>query len=316
MEPSNSQNVSHYLIGVVARLTGISTDKLRIWERRYAVVDPVRTDSGKRLYSETEIRRLRMIKQLVDRGDYISRVAKLSDGELKERLQAPVGDTVLRSYTDDLADLRVIAFGADFERQWTRDSANDSLNLLSIHTDWDRFNEECIKASPDLVLIEFTTLQPTTVQQLANFSSQFPQIGVLVFYGVASSLLLRDVHSLGIRSYKKPVDFIQLPSLCIDVARERLVKSGFGDARDFDVAPRRFGDEELADVALKSTHIGCECPAHLVELINALSGFETYSTECAARNDADRYVHRFLGAQSSKARALIEDALAKLYEAE
>ncbi|MEL7297161.1 MAG: MerR family DNA-binding transcriptional regulator, partial [Pseudomonadota bacterium] len=37
-----------YSIGAVARLTGISTHTLRIWERRYAAIVAERTDSGRR----------------------------------------------------------------------------------------------------------------------------------------------------------------------------------------------------------------------------------------------------------------------------
>ena len=38
-----------YTIGRVAALTGVPVATLRAWERRYGVVEPVRTDSGYRL---------------------------------------------------------------------------------------------------------------------------------------------------------------------------------------------------------------------------------------------------------------------------
>ena len=41
-----------YRIGAVARMTGISTHALRAWERRYDGVNPERTESGGRLYSD------------------------------------------------------------------------------------------------------------------------------------------------------------------------------------------------------------------------------------------------------------------------
>ena len=39
-----------FRIGAVARLTGISPDTLRVWERRYQVTEPQRSASGTRLY--------------------------------------------------------------------------------------------------------------------------------------------------------------------------------------------------------------------------------------------------------------------------
>ena len=45
-------------IQVVVRRTGLSADLLRAWERRYAAVEPGRTSTGRRLYSDRDIERL------------------------------------------------------------------------------------------------------------------------------------------------------------------------------------------------------------------------------------------------------------------
>lgn len=70
-------NEPRYRIGTLARLTGITTHALRIWERRYAALSPGRTPGGARLYTDADVQRLRLIKQLLDRGYAISAVAKL-----------------------------------------------------------------------------------------------------------------------------------------------------------------------------------------------------------------------------------------------
>ncbi|NIO28530.1 MAG: MerR family transcriptional regulator [Candidatus Latescibacteria bacterium] len=75
-------------IGVVSIRTGISKDVLRVWERRYGAVTPARTPTGRRLYSDLDIERLRLLRQAVAGGRRISDVAAL---ELTE-LQALTGD--------------------------------------------------------------------------------------------------------------------------------------------------------------------------------------------------------------------------------
>ena len=75
-----------YRIGAVSRLTSIPADTLRIWERRYNLVDPQRTEKGGRLYSQADVNRLTMIKALVDQGHAISTVANLDTRELNDRL--------------------------------------------------------------------------------------------------------------------------------------------------------------------------------------------------------------------------------------
>lgn len=75
-----------YRIGAVARLTGISPDVIRVWERRYRVVEPVRDEkSGLRLYSDDHVSRLQRIRRATEAGHAIGRVAAMSDDEL-ERL--------------------------------------------------------------------------------------------------------------------------------------------------------------------------------------------------------------------------------------
>jgi MerR family transcriptional regulator, light-induced transcriptional regulator len=69
-------------IRVVAKRTGIGTHALRAWERRYGVVEPVRTEGGQRLYSDADIERLLLLRDAVASGRSISHVAELSDMEL------------------------------------------------------------------------------------------------------------------------------------------------------------------------------------------------------------------------------------------
>jgi MerR family transcriptional regulator, heat shock protein HspR len=53
-----------YTIGVVARLLGVSTQTLRLFERE-GLVEPARTEANIRLYSQNELVHLRRVCQLV-----------------------------------------------------------------------------------------------------------------------------------------------------------------------------------------------------------------------------------------------------------
>src|SRR5689334_25327161 len=61
----------------VARLTGVNPVTLRAWERRYGLIVPTRTDSGHRLYSLTDIERVRSILGWIERGVAVSKIGKL-----------------------------------------------------------------------------------------------------------------------------------------------------------------------------------------------------------------------------------------------
>ena len=75
-----------YPIAAVARLTGLTLDTIRAWERRYGAVTPERGARG-RVYSESQVQRLRVLAALVAQGHPISGVANLSDSRLEELLR-------------------------------------------------------------------------------------------------------------------------------------------------------------------------------------------------------------------------------------
>ncbi len=71
-----------YPIGYVSLTTGLSAHVLRAWERRYGAVQPGRSSSGRRLYSQEDIDRLARLKKAIANGHSISQIADLDDAEL------------------------------------------------------------------------------------------------------------------------------------------------------------------------------------------------------------------------------------------
>lgn len=68
----------------VCRLTGLTPDTLRAWERRYRAVEPERLANGRRVYRPDEVQRLRLLADAVRAGHAIGRIADLADDELRE----------------------------------------------------------------------------------------------------------------------------------------------------------------------------------------------------------------------------------------
>jgi methanogenic corrinoid protein MtbC1 len=64
-----------------------------MWERRYAVVDPRRTETGRRLYSDDDIQRLILLRQATLEGESIGQIADLNDDQLRELIPAELTET-------------------------------------------------------------------------------------------------------------------------------------------------------------------------------------------------------------------------------
>jgi DNA-binding transcriptional MerR regulator/methylmalonyl-CoA mutase cobalamin-binding subunit len=66
-----------YSIQFVSKITGINAHTIRAWEKRYAAVTPARNDSGKRVYTQSDVDRLSKLAELVKLGNTISDIANL-----------------------------------------------------------------------------------------------------------------------------------------------------------------------------------------------------------------------------------------------
>ncbi len=74
--------MKEYNLKAVERLTGLTADTIRAWEKRYQAVVPSRSENGRRVYSDEEVKRLSFLSELVSGGHSISKIANHTDKEL------------------------------------------------------------------------------------------------------------------------------------------------------------------------------------------------------------------------------------------
>ena len=68
-------------IGELARRTGVATELLRAWERRYGLFTPERTAGGYRLYSDDDVQRVRRMRELLGTGLSAAEAARQAGSE-------------------------------------------------------------------------------------------------------------------------------------------------------------------------------------------------------------------------------------------
>ncbi|ETW98202.1 MAG: hypothetical protein ETSY1_19750 [Candidatus Entotheonella factor] len=87
-------------IKVVVRRTGLSPHVIRVWEKRYQAVEPMRTETNRRRYSDADIERLMLLQRATHTGRSIGQIAHLST----ERLRDLVHDDEALSLPQTAAD--------------------------------------------------------------------------------------------------------------------------------------------------------------------------------------------------------------------
>jgi DNA-binding transcriptional MerR regulator len=84
--------VGKYSIKDLERLSGIKAHTIRIWEQRYNIITPERTDTNIRTYCDDDLRKILNISLLNKHGIKISHIAEMTDSEIYEQVLS-IGDT-------------------------------------------------------------------------------------------------------------------------------------------------------------------------------------------------------------------------------
>lgn len=310
-----------YKIGKAAQLTGISTDKLRIWERRYEAVTPVRSGAGGRLYGSVDISRLKIIKMLIDNGDSISNVATLSLEELESRIAEETQENHNDLIVSHDGPIRIAIIGGTLPTKFSSaPNRNDDIEIVASYDHMSSIDNETETPNVDILVFDKSPLQEEHIQQILDLMNRFNASHTLVVYRFATQDTLNRLPKSKCSSLRAPVDVSAIKDHCRSLfARNNAAMSLFYSNLDSDttiVPARRYNDEALVKIAEISPVIKCECPHHLAELVFSLTAFEKYSSECESQNMEDAELHAYLGHATAKARHIIENALDKVIEIE
>ncbi len=282
-------------IGAVAKLTQIPAHTLRKWESRHGIAVPLRSDTGRRVYTEAHVEVLRLIKTLVNSGHALAHLAELDLDALRdlagmhdaglERTRAGriglIGPNVARL----LAGHRQVRFRST-------DPLPESL-AAALPTD-----------EAMAYVVESVTLPDALIDAL--ISARPGMAGLFVVYRYTPSETLTRLRDADIVPIQGPVDEEQLLRYLepLPLEEERPVRR------------QRFSDEELARIAALNPGLQCECPNHIAKLLMDITAFEKYSNECVDTDPAEKALHQRLASISAEARGLLEDALVAVASAD
>ena len=85
--------MANYSIKDLERLSGIKAHTIRIWEKRYGLLNPDRTDSNIRHYSDADLKRVLNVSILNRHGIKISHIASMNEKEMAEKIVIISSDT-------------------------------------------------------------------------------------------------------------------------------------------------------------------------------------------------------------------------------
>lgn len=333
-----------YKIGAVSNLTRIAPNTIRVWERRYQAVTPQRGERGSRVYTLSDINRLKTLQNCIQLGDSIGQIAQLSEADLTDRLKqlqeqystdTPATDT---SPTTELRRLLVAGsslptrtrllnlqqfaecqYFATFDKlvssvESDPQAIRKATAKSSRHPDAKQSSTPC---NDDLICItEHDSLSRDLCEQLVTFVNDNKPAVMIVCYGFGMSAHVEQLQSAGILLLREPADNNSLLTL---LHAPKIVRTPVQEAsvsNDGNVPSLRFSKRQLLSLSRIRSNITCECPQHIAELLVSLNAFERYSAMCEDSNEDDAILHAMLRKATAHSRLTMENALAELLEAE
>lgn len=330
--------------GAVARMAGMPVATLRIWEQRYQAVSPAVAASGHRLYSEADVERAVLLRQLTLQGHTIGLLSGMDTTQLRSMLRLlkagePAGGSHLPSPP---GPLRIVVVGQSMahrlrrlvEGQTEGQTEGPALHLAGV---FDSLAEaaqagrdsgrDSGRPGVDVLLWQAASLQPGASHELRLAKDAWHARSAAVVYRYSSAASRAELTTAGAALWLEPADTAALGRWLGALGRaadQPYEGAGRPSPVPFDPATLinqpsskpRFSDTDLLRFAELSSGIACECPSHLANLLLQISGFEVYSGDCSSRNAADAQLHAYLQRVAAAARMLLETALERVAVAE
>ena len=288
-----------FSIGTLSHLSGLPASTIRTWERRYNLLQPTRSASGRRLYSRDDLTRLRSVIQRVDQGLGIADAAQLSDSDLLQPEEPVVSERnpagLRAGCVHPALSARLAHSFSGIHQVFT---LSDPAELATRNPEEDKL---------DLLLLSIEHLGESPRHTIQKLKAQYARAGLFIFYHFAAKDTLEALRDAGATVLQDDWSTEEIIRLLRQKVEEPKAEAA-STPRETNKRPR-FSAEELGRLREIKTPLECECPQHLSKLLSSMLAFEKYSLECVESATGDEQLHLDLYRGTGEARQVMEGLL-------
>lgn len=286
---------AYFEVGAVSKMTGLSPNTLRTWERRNFIEASLRSPTGRRRYSQEQVERLALMKKLTNLGDSISSIAGLTLRDLRNRV-LEYESRQIEASSSRVTAISILSIG-ELAETWT--------SVLPAPFKLTTSGE----SKPDIVIVGLDAQIAESRRRVSVAVLENPGVPIALVYDYAPRELIQRFSAEGrflIRVPCSPELLAHYVHAAMANASHQADPTANGPLPE---APRLFTDRQLATIAASNPDIKCECPHHISALVASLASFENYCRRCEIESPQDAEVHHHLGGEIARARSLVEEAL-------
>ncbi|MBN2263760.1 MAG: MerR family transcriptional regulator [Prolixibacteraceae bacterium] len=126
--------MKHYSIGELELLSRIKTHTIRVWEQRYKLLVPERSEGNTRYYNENQLKKLLKVALLNKSGIKISHIVEMSDQELSQKAD----EIILNTGNIDLAVEQLMNASLNFDQNKTKSFFDQYIQLYGLENTFEK----------------------------------------------------------------------------------------------------------------------------------------------------------------------------------
>ena len=197
--------------GTVARLSGVPVATLRVWERRYGVVDAPKSATGQRLYNNHDVQRLRLLRQLTERGHAIGTLAALALQPLQALWADATGATgAAPPAAARSSPRRVVVVGRHAALKL---ASAPGCQVMAVHDDLDAAAAAGPPQGCEVLLVHLPSLQPAFAERALALAALWQAEATVVLYGFGAESVAERLRAAGAVVRRDPISATELGRL-------------------------------------------------------------------------------------------------------
>ena len=275
-----------YKIGLVARMTQVTPERLRQWERRYSFA-PAAREGQTRFYSADQIERIKKISALAEQGHGLAQLMQMDQARLDRRLERVYPTTPSEKGTNGL---NVLFIGNKLRQFSEAPLVVEEFDTIEVISSSEELFDDTVRFRKfDVIAIYQSSLDCEEIKDLSSVVGGPP----LVTYRLYTDDHVAEAMELGVEvlewSKSNESDFAV-----------RLIESAYSSLS----TASRFSNDDLTNIAKVAIHDGVLSAAEIIESLNSVQELEAHVLQNAQTKN-----HKRIGRALHTARQAIEDAL-------
>lgn len=298
-------------IGAVAKRTGISVHTLRAWEKRHNALEVTRTESGRRLYKQSDVSRLTLLKRLIDLGNSIGNIAHLETSVLQAMVLTEASEGIINNAAIQKQRPNVILWGQSLIQKAEANPAfTSAIQLISASDDLSKIKASIAESEDAVAILEFDSIHIAELRVIRSITEIIRDNRLIILFKKAHRELIQELRNLNLSLLRHPVNMNDLLDQLTITKGEETSIQGLQLVAMQHPTPHQFTPRQLRMISSLTRSEPSGLSSRIADIVRALTEIESHCQHDSNFDNDQQMAQKNILKLSANARTYMENALA------